>query len=109
MSRKVFGGAIALAFGLSGALAAQGTTQPTQPPAGQSMDKAHSVTVEGCLVREKDVPGRQPNAAERAGVMEDYLLTNAKFLKGPPPAPRARPARRAVKAPRQPGPAAPPP
>jgi hypothetical protein len=41
--------------------------------------------VEGCLVREQDVPGRKPNVAERAGVMEDYILTNAKMVKGTAP------------------------
>src|SRR6185436_11387741 len=49
----------------------------------------HSVTVEGCLVREKDVPGRAPNTAERAGVMEDFILTNAKIVKGGHTAPDA--------------------
>lgn len=44
------------------------------------------VTVEGCLMREADVPGRQPNMAERAGVTEDYILTNTKMIKGSAPA-----------------------
>lgn len=76
-----------LAFGLSGALAAQGTSTQTTPQSQrQGMDTAAtaSVTVEGCLVREKDVPGREPNVAERAGVMEDYILTNVKWVKGSP-------------------------
>lgn len=48
------------------------TTQPAaaaQPPA--------SMTLVGCLAREQDVPGRQPNVAERAGILEDYILTSA--------------------------------
>jgi hypothetical protein len=36
-----------------------------------------TITLSGCLVREQDVPGRQPNIAERAGVLEDYILTSA--------------------------------
>jgi len=36
-------------------------------------------------MREQDVPGRKPNVAERAGVMEDYILTNAKVVKGTAP------------------------
>jgi len=44
------------------------------------------VTVEGCLVREADVPGRKPNFAERAGVTEDYILTSTKVVKGTAPA-----------------------
>ena len=65
-------------------------TQP-QTPAAASQPIA---TVEGCLVREKDVPGRTPNPAERAGVLEDYILTSAKVVKGSAPpaaAPQARP------------------
>jgi hypothetical protein len=61
--------------------------KPQEPatPAAQATAPA-SVTVEGCLVREQDVPGRKPNVAERAGVMEDYVLTNTKIVKGSAPA-----------------------
>ncbi|HYE86666.1 MAG TPA: hypothetical protein VEA16_09950 [Vicinamibacterales bacterium] len=41
-----------------------------------------TVTVTGCLKEEKDVPGRRPNAAERAGIAEDYVLTNVKMASG---------------------------
>jgi hypothetical protein len=86
MSSRSFAGAVCLTFGLTGALAAQSASQnPTQqPPATDTMAQQHTVTVEGCLVREKDVPGRQPNVAERQGVMEDFILTNAKVIKGSP-------------------------
>jgi hypothetical protein len=75
---------------LSAGVAAQDkpTQYPTNPPAAQkapAADQAATVTVEGCLVREQDVPGRKPNIAERAGVMEDYILTNAKVVKGSAP------------------------
>jgi hypothetical protein len=84
MIRKVFGGAI-LALGMTGALAAQSpSASPAQQPPATPAMAAHTVTVEGCLVLEKDIPGRQPNVAEKAGVMEDYILTSAKFLKGSP-------------------------
>lgn len=33
-----------------------------------------TTTVIGCVYEEKDVPGRAPNAAERAGISEDYIL-----------------------------------
>ena len=36
-------------------------------------------------MREQDVPGRKPNVAERARVMEDYILTNIKIVKGAAP------------------------
>lgn len=86
MSRKVFGGAIVLALGMSGALAAQSTSPPAaqQPATTGQAATAQPVTVEGCLVREQAVPGREPNVAERAGVMEDYILTSVKFVKGHP-------------------------
>jgi hypothetical protein len=53
-----------------------------RPPAAQEQP---AVTVEGCLLREQDIPGRKPNIAERAGVMEDYVLANAKVIKGTAP------------------------
>jgi hypothetical protein len=66
------------------------TPSPTaQPPSAQTpaaQAPAAAVTVEGCLVREQDVAGRTPNPAERAGVMEDYILTNTKIVKGTAPA-----------------------
>lgn len=33
-----------------------------------------STTIVGCVYQEKDVPGRAPNLAERAGILEDYIL-----------------------------------
>lgn len=35
------------------------------------------MTLVGCLYREDQVPGRKPNIAERAGVLEDYILAGA--------------------------------
>jgi hypothetical protein len=97
MNRNAFAGAVVLALGLTTALAAQ-NPPPTQPPAqppsasqppSQSMAPAQSVTVEGCLVNEKDVPGRAPNPAEKAGVMEDFILTSARVKSPGAPAPSA--------------------
>jgi len=93
MSRSLLGCALAGVFAFSTGIAAQDkpTTQyPTNPPSSTTQrpaaaDQAGTVTVEGCLVREQDVPGRKPNVAERAGVMEDYILTNAKVVKGSAP------------------------
>lgn len=52
--------------------------RPDQPQASQ----AQQVTLEGCLYREQDVPGRSPNVAERAGILEDYILADAKPAAG---------------------------
>jgi hypothetical protein len=83
-----------LAFGVT--VAAQDPASPQTYPKTPAIASAQpQATVEGCLVREQDVPGRKPNVAEKAGVMEDYILTNAKVVKGSAPAganPQARPA-----------------
>jgi hypothetical protein len=69
----------AFAVMCAGAVAsAQSTPQqpPTQPPA--SMDQSATTTVEGCVYREQDIPGRSGNTAERtaaaAGVGDNYVL-----------------------------------
>ena len=35
-------------------------------------------TIVGCVYQEKDVPGRSPNLAEKAGILEDYILAEIK-------------------------------
>src|SRR5690606_5376471 len=40
---------------------------------------ARQVTVEGCVMAEDQVAGRDPNFMERAGIGEDYILTNARI------------------------------
>lgn len=58
----------------AGAVAhAQATATPQEPQTQPSSTQA-TTTVEGCVYREADIPGRSPNVAERAGVMEDYIL-----------------------------------
>lgn len=90
MSRNLFGTAVAGVFALTIGTAAQ--TYPAKPqpqsstPTPTAQEQTAAVTVEGCLMREQDVPGRKPNVAERAGVMEDYILTNTKMVKGTAPA-----------------------
>ena len=57
--------------------------QPPKPPAGDTTQRTAAtdqvITVSGCLKEEKDVPGARPNVAERAGITEDYVLTNVKM------------------------------
>ena len=52
------------------------TSQPAQKPPAAA--QAAGATLSGCVYLEADVPGRTPNVAERAGVMEDYILVDAK-------------------------------
>ena len=63
-------------------------TQPPPRPAPPAADTTQRtaaatikqvLTIRGCLKEEKDVPGLKPNVAERAGITEDYVLTNAKM------------------------------
>ena len=63
-----------------------------QPPSPQTepratSESAASTTLTGCVYKEKDVPGRSPNVAERAGVMEDYILAEVR-----PASPSGEPA-----------------
>jgi hypothetical protein len=62
-----------LIAGLTVGVAAQ--SQPGSP-APQSAD---TIKVTGCLKNEKDVPGLKPNVVERAGITEDYILTDVKL------------------------------
>ena len=56
--------------------AAQAPTQDqprTQPQVATTVKPTTTLT--GCLYREAQVPGRTPTIAERAGILEDYILT----------------------------------
>lgn len=55
------------------------TPPPTQiPPATTpAFQLQPQQTLVGCLYRERDVPGREPNIVERAGILEDYILIDA--------------------------------
>jgi hypothetical protein len=83
--------ASAIATTLAGAvMAAQtpatGSTQPQEPRPTAStqapMKSAGETTLTGCVYREADVPGRTPNVAERAGVLEDYILVASSSAAG---------------------------
>jgi hypothetical protein len=58
-------------------------TPPTTPPQTPTTQRpatdpqGGTQTLVGCLYRERDVPGRTPNVAEKAGVLEDYILADA--------------------------------
>ena len=45
-----------------------------QAPATSAQKTAATLT--GCLYREEQIPGRKPNVAEKAGVLEDYILAD---------------------------------
>ncbi len=95
MSSRIIGSTALASLALAIGVAAQApaSSQPqtqtaAKPPQAAS---AAAVTIEGCLVREQDVAGRKPNIAERRGVMEDYILTSTKIVKGSAPTASTRP------------------
>jgi hypothetical protein len=87
MRRSIMTAALASTFVAAVAAQAQQPAQPAQaqqPPAVTATTS--TTTLSGCLYREDQVPGRKPNVAERAGILEDYILADASFAgtqKGP--------------------------
>ena len=94
MKRYLFSGAAAVlcAGSLVAAQAPASPAQqaPSQPQPGAQGDRtttqatagAGATTVTGCVYKEEDVPGRTPNVAERAGVLEDYILADVRMGAG---------------------------
>jgi hypothetical protein len=77
----VLGTAAVLCIGTlsSAQIAPQGQAAPqarTQQPRSDPT-KAPETTLAGCLYLEDSIQGRRPNVAERVGVLEDYILTDA--------------------------------
>ena len=61
----------------------QGAAKPQPTPTGPQTPAVTiqpTVTLVGCLYREDQVPGRKPNVAERAGILEDYILAGVSAL-----------------------------
>ena len=54
------------------------TSTAAEARVGTVADDEQSITVIGCLKEEAEVPGFEPNVAERAGIMEDFILTEAR-------------------------------
>jgi len=74
----------AAAFLCAGALSSaqvapqgQQAPQPTQSQPRATASEERPSTFAGCLYREDAIPGRTPNVAEKAGVLEDYILADA--------------------------------
>jgi hypothetical protein len=85
LSGAAAAGLLAVAVGVAAQEPQPYPQSPSQPRSPAAQELKATVTVEGCLMREQDVPGRKPNIAERAGVLEDYILTNTKVIKGSAP------------------------
>jgi hypothetical protein len=82
MRKSIMAATLAPLF-VAAVAAAQGAGQPQNPPAQtpepppRATAQQPTTTLAGCLYREDQVPGRKPNVAERAGVLEDYILADA--------------------------------
>jgi len=77
----VLGAAAILCIGAlnSAQIAPQGQRAP-QPRSQQPRPDPIAgpvTTLDGCLYREDSISGRKPNVAEKAGVLEDYILADA--------------------------------
>jgi hypothetical protein len=66
---------VLLAAPLAATRAPQQDQPKTQPQTTTTVKPTTALT--GCLYREDQVPGRKPNVVERAGILEDYILTEA--------------------------------
>lgn len=77
---------------VAGVLTLNAQTPQTRPQSQPSTDRqrpatdaqqtdisSQTITITGCVKPESDVPGHKPNVVERAGVTEDYILTNVKM------------------------------
>jgi hypothetical protein len=63
---------------LSAQAPAPAPTTPARPTTSVvGAQSVTSITLVGCLYKEQSVPGRTPNPAEKAGVLEDYILADA--------------------------------
>ena len=80
MKRPITIAALPLFFvaGLAAQEPASPATKPAQPaPRPGATAQQPTTTLTGCLYRENQIPGRTPNVAEKAGIMEDYILAGA--------------------------------
>ena len=84
-------GALAAASMTMQAQAPQATPTPQSPDhprptitgtQTRAMPSTPSITITGCLKDEKDVPALTPSPVERAGLTEDYVLTDVKISPG---------------------------
>ena len=97
MRRQLFGCAVAAMLSVASAAAHDTSASSRDAQSDRSRSSNGTpATVEGCLHREADVPGRKPNIAERAGIGEDYILTESRIVKGSSPAGARDGDRRAV-------------
>jgi hypothetical protein len=79
------GVAVSLCVALNASSGQASATQPqvsapAQPTQRVMPNPAPAMSLTGCLYRERDVPGRTPNVAEKAGVLEGYIVADARIV-----------------------------
>ena len=77
INKPIAVGVLAVVLAAAFAAAQAPKPNPTQTPSQVTTTVQPTTTLTGCLYREDQVPGRKPNIAERAGVLEDYILADA--------------------------------
>lgn len=86
MRRQLFGYGVAALLSVATAAAQTSSSHSNGSQTDRSRASSGTrATVEGCLHREADVPGRKPTIAERAGIGEDFVLTQSRIVKGAGP------------------------
>ncbi len=89
MKRNWFGCGLICVVALSTSIAAQNAASgPSLPAPAPAAPLTNGVSVEGCVYKEADVPGRQPSAEERSRVLREnnFVLGNTAMQQGSEPA-----------------------
>src|SRR5687767_6119529 len=56
------------------------TSAPAQPTQRVMPNPAPAMSLTGCLYRERDIPGWTTNVPEKAGVLEAYIVADARIV-----------------------------
>jgi hypothetical protein len=78
MVKNSIGLSLAAIVGSGLLISAQAPPPPRPQNPGAAATQQATTTIVGCVYQEKDVPGRSPNLAEKAGILEDYILAEIK-------------------------------
>jgi len=82
MTSRTIGMLFGAALSVTGIAAAAQVGSTTET---RRVQAPKSVTIEGCLQPEEKIPDRKPSALDKAGILEDYILTSTKVVKGSTP------------------------
>jgi hypothetical protein len=89
MKRNLFGCGLICVVAFSTSIAAQNAASgPSLPAPAPAAPLTNGVTVEGCVYKEADAPGRQPTSDERSRVVREnnFVLADTAMQAGSAPA-----------------------